>query len=114
MKNCHILDRHFVDNEPKKYLLTDIIYIPFNDCFIYFSTILDTCTKEVLTYKYSLSLKIDFVKETLIILIEEYGNELTNETIIHSNQGSHYIFHVFIDTVEEMNLIRSMSRRGNC
>ena len=48
------------------------------------------------------------------MLKEKHGNELTNETLIHSDQGSHYTSHVFIDTVEEMNLVRSMSRRGNC
>ena len=110
----NILDRHFVDNGPRRHLLTDITYIPFKDHFIYFSTILDACTKEVLAHKYSLSLKIDFVKDTLIMLKDKHGNELTNETLIHSDQGSHYTSHVFIDTVEEMNLVRSMSRRGNC
>ena len=110
----NILNRRFIDNGARMHLLTDITYIPFKEYFIYFTPILDACTKEVLAYKYSLSLKIDFVENLLLELKEKHGNELTDKTLIHSDQGCHYTSHVYIDTVEKMNLIRSMSRRGNC
>ena len=110
----NILDRNFTGLGPRKALLTDITYIPFKDHFIYLSPILDACTKEALAHQMSLSLKEEFVKATLDELQENHGDELTKETLIHSDQGCHYTSHLFIDTVEEMNLIRSMSRRGNC
>lgn len=110
----NILNRRFIDNGPRKHLLTDITYIPFNDYFIYMSVILDACTKEVLAKQYSLSLEVEFVKNTLLELKEKHSKELSPDTLIHSDQGCHYTSHVYIDTVEEMNLVRSMSRRGNC
>ena len=110
----NILNRRFIDNGPRKHLLIDITYIPFKEHFIYLSPIIDACTKEVLAYQYSLSLEVEFVKNTLLQLKEKHLNELTKKTLIHSDQGCHYTSNIYIDTVEEMNLIRSMSRRGNC
>lgn len=110
----NILDRNFTGLGPRKALLTDITYIPFKDHFIYLSPILDACTKETLAHQTSLSLKEEFVKATLDELRNKHGNELTSETLIHSDQGCHYTSRLFINTIEEMNLIRSMSRRGNC
>jgi transposase InsO family protein len=110
----NILDRNFTGLGPRKALLTDITYIPFKDHFIYLSPILDACTKESLAHQTSLSLKEEFVKATLDELRNKHGNELTSETLIHSDQGCHYTSRLFINTIEEMNLIRSMSRRGNC
>lgn len=110
----NVLARNFVGLGARKALLTDITYIPFRGSFIYLSTIIDACTKEALAHKTSLSLKEEFVKSTLDELKEKHGSELSSDTIIHSDQGCHYTSHLFIDTVEEMELVRSMSRRGNC
>ena len=110
----NLLNRRFTDNGPRKHLLTDITYIPYQNHFIYFTPVIDACTREVLAYQYSLSLEIEFVKNTLLQLKENHIKELSKETLIHSDQGCHYTSHIYIDTVEEMNLVRSMSRRGNC
>ena len=110
----NVLNRKFTDNGARTHLLTDITYIPFKDHFIYLSPVLDACTKEILAYQYSLSLKVEFVQNTLLLLKEKHGNELTKDTLIHSDQGCHYTSIIYINTVEEMNLVRSMSRRGNC
>lgn len=110
----NVLDRNFVGLGPRKALLTDITYIPFHGSFIYLSPIIDACTKEALAHQASVSLKEDFVKATLDELREKHGPELSEETLIHSDQGCHYTSRIFIDAVEEMKLTRSMSRRGNC
>ena len=57
---------------------------------------------------------IDFVKESVEILIRDHGISLHKETLIHSDQGSHYTSATFIRIVEDAELRRSMSRRGNC
>ena len=95
-------------------LLTDITYIPYNGEFAYLSTILDAYTKQILSYVLSDSLEIDFVKETVENLIRDHGISLHKETLIHSDQGSHYTSATFIQIIEDCNLRRSMSRRGNC
>lgn len=110
----NLLHREFECYGPRYVLLTDITYIPYNGTFAYLSTILDAYTKQILSYVLSNSLEVDFVKETVEILIRDHGISLHKETLIHSDQGSHYTSTTFIRIVEDAELRRSMSRRGNC
>ena len=80
----------------------------------YLSTILDAFTHEVLAYRVSLSLKVNFVLETTDQLIAEHGSTLDNETIVHSDQGCHYTSYAFIQKLKDAEFVQSMSRRGNC
>ena len=76
--------------------------------------IIDAYTKQVLSYVLSDTMKLDFVLETVKQLLEKYGVDLSQATIIHSDQGVHYTSYKFIEIVENAELRRSMSRRGNC
>ena len=110
----NLLERKFTEYGPRKVLLTDITYIPYNGTFAYLSTILDAYTKQVLSYALSDSLEVDFVLETVNKLIKTHGIELTKETLLHSDQGCHYTSTRFIQLVNDKELRQSMSRRGNC
>ena len=102
----NLLQREFECYGPRMVLLTDITYI--------LSVILDAFTKQVLSYVLSSSLEIDFVKETVEILIRDHGISLHKETIVHSDQGAHYTSLTFIKILKDNDLRQSMSRRGNC
>ena len=108
------VNREFESHGPRAILLTDITYIPLCGRFCYLSTILDACTKQVLAYVMSGSLEVDFVLETVQLLVKHHGISLSKETVIHSDQGTHYTSLKFIQLVENSALRRSMSRRGNC
>ena len=110
----NLLERKFREYGPRKVLLTDITYIPYNGTFAYLSTILDAYTKQILSYVLSDSLEVDFVLETVKKLIRDHGIELTKETLIHSDQGCHYTSMRFIELVKDKELRQSMSRKGNC
>ena len=110
----NLLNREFMDHGARKVLLTDITYIPYNGIFCYLSTIIDAYTKQVLAYVLSESLEVDFVLETVNMLVEQHGISLETETLIHSDQGCHYTSYRFIQIVKDSGLRRSMSRRGNC
>ena len=111
---ANILDRQFEAYGPRIVLLTDITYIQYNGTFAYLSVIMDAFTKQVLAHVLSDSLEVDFVLETVNMLINEHGVSLHAETIIHSDQGCHYTSHKFIDIIKDRGLRQSMSRRGNC
>lgn len=94
----NLVNREFENHGPRKVLLTDITYLPYNNTFAYLSTVIDAFTKQVLSYALSDNLKEDFVLET----------------IVHSDQGVHYSCYRFIEIINDSHLRRSMSRRGNC
>ena len=110
----NILNREFKNHGPRMVLLTDITYIPYNNTRCYLSTILDAFTKEILAYVLSESLEVDFVLETVNILIEKHGISLSAKTLVHSDQGCHYTSYSFIQILKDKNLRQSMSRKGNC
>ena len=110
----NILNREFREHGPRMVLLTDITYIPYNNTRCYLSTILDAFTKELLAYVLSESLEVDFVLETVNILIEKHGISLSNQTLVHSDQGCHYTSYSFIQILKDKSLRQSMSRKGNC
>lgn len=111
----NIVNREFEEHGPRKILLTDITYIINGKApRCYMSTIIDACTKELLSWVLSESLEIGFVLETVKQLIEKHGTDLSTETLIHSDQGSHYTSIKFIQLLKDNELRQSMSRRANC
>lgn len=110
----NILNREFKDHGPRKVLLTDITYIPCCGVFFYLSVIKDAYTMQILSHVLSESLEVDFVLETVNRLIEKHGTSLDAETLIHSDQGSHYTSKRFRQIISDYQFRQSMSRRGNC
>ena len=110
----YILDRKFTEYDPRMVLLTDITYLPYNEMFAFLSTILDAFTRQVLSYVLSESLEVDFVLETVNLLIERHGVSLNAETLINSDQGSQYTCCSFMQLVKDKGLRQSMSHKGNC
>jgi len=111
----NLLNREFRLHGPRMVLLTDITYIIYGaGKRSYLSTIIDAYTKQVLAYVFSNSLALDFVLETVQILINDHGISLHAETLVNSDQGTHYTSYKFIRLLKDKNLRQSMSRRANC
>ena len=111
----NLVNREFESYGPRKILLTDITYIINHKApRCYMTTIIDAFTKELLAWQLSESMEVDFVLATVKQLIEEYGDELLKaDTIIHSDQGSHYTSIRFTQLQKDSELRQSMSRRAN-
>jgi len=68
-------------------------------CQPYQSGILYAYTKQLLAYTVSSFLKVDFVLAALKMLIEMHGAELSDETLIHGDQGTHFTSLKYIQLV---------------
>lgn len=111
----NLVNREFQKHGPGRILLTDITYLFYNHGNkAYLSVIKDGCTKQVMAYVTSESLEVDFVLETVNMLINNHGISLSSETILHSDQGCHYTSISFRKLLKDKELRQSMSRRGNC
>lgn len=109
------LEREFCEYGPRAVLLTDITYLPYQDGgFAYLSVIMDAFTKEVLAWRISDSLAVRFVMDTISDLLLNHGSELTENTLIHSDQGSHYTSVPYREALKDHGFLQSMSRRGVC
>jgi transposase InsO family protein len=111
----NLLNREFESRGPRKVLLTDITYIINGKApRCYMCTIIDACTKEILAWTLSISLEVDFVLDAANIMLEDHGVSISAETLIHSDQGSHYKSVKFVRLVKDSELRQSMSRKANC
>lgn len=108
------VNREFRKHGPRKILLTDITYIRLKNEFCYLSVIKDAYTMQILAYRLSESLEVDFVLDTVNQLLSKHKCSLDDETIIHSDQGCHYTSVAFRTLVSNSSLRQSMSRKGNC
>ena len=118
MKTNHVAEnkvqREFRRFAPRKALLTDITYLFYRNGVCYLSPILDVCTHEVLAYQLSDNLRVDFVLNMVDDLCAQYGAELDDSTIVHSDRGCHYTSNAFIQKLRDASFVQSMSRKGNC
>lgn len=110
----NVIQREFKQFGPRQALLTDITYLFYNGGVCYLSPVIDVCTHEVLAYKLSDNLKVDFVLSMVDDLLKKYGAELDDDVIVHSDQGCHYTSNAFIGKLREVGFVQSMSRKGNC
>ena len=113
--SANLVNREFKEHGPRTILLTDITYLFYNHgSKAYLSVIKDAYTKQVLAYTVSQSLAVDFVLETVNMLIRDHGVSLSGGAILHSDQGFHYTSISFRQLLKDKKLRQSMSRRGNC
>ena len=110
------LDRKFAQETPYKFFSTDITYTFFNNRPAYLSVIKDIASGEVVAWELSRRIDMDLVMNTL----EKMKNNPNLSTVsfedilIHSDQGFHYTNPLYINLVKDLNMIQSMSRKGNC
>lgn len=114
--NVHknILNREFRQYGPGLVFGTDITYLKYNGRFAYLSTIKDFYTNEIVAYKLSKNLELNFVLETVKELLENPEIQVHQNALIQSDQGCHYTSSRYQALLKKHNIIQSMSRRGNC
>jgi len=110
------LNRAFNVSKPLKVFSTDITYLPFNHRFAYLSVVKDIASGEVVAWKLSMHLEMSLMLDT----VEAMQNNpaltpaVLRDILIHSDQGFHYTNPLYIEKIKGLNMVQSMSRRGNC
>lgn len=109
----NVLDRNFKQFTPRKIFCSDITYLYYGyGQKAYLQAIKDVATKEIVSWELSNNLALEFVLKSIDNL-KDIGI-LENQSIIHSDQGAHYTSPEYIKKVKDLNLVQSMSRKGNC
>lgn len=99
------LNRVFTQIIPHRFFCTDITYLFFNNRVAYLK---DIATGEIVAWHASQSITMELVLGT-ISQMSNYQNAM-----IHSDQGFHYTNPEYIKKVKTLEMIQSMSRKGNC
>lgn len=108
----NILDRQFSQHAPLKALCTDITYLYYaQGCKAYLSVVKDIATREAVSWELSMNIDLEFVLKTIDKL---NFLDLPEDCLIHSDQGFHYTNPLYIEKIKQLNVVQSMSRKGNC
>ena len=110
------LDREFEQAIPLKIFCTDITYLFFNRHLAYLSVIKDVCSGEIVAWKLSQHINMDLVLGTINEMKNNHSLPIESfkDILIHSDQGFHYTNPQYISMIKDLNMIQSMSRKGNC
>lgn len=107
----NLLNREFKSGDVLQKILTDISYLRCKFGFVYLSAAKDSVTNEIVAFNVKDNLGLDL---SLDILDELSKLKLATNVMVHSDQGVHYTAKRYRELMEELGLIQSMSRRGNC
>jgi putative transposase len=103
------LDRAFDQTVPFTVFCTDITYIPFQSAFAYLSVVKDIASGEVVAWNLS-----DGLEEALVLDTIRNMPRVSDDAMIHSDQGFHYTNPQYIKAVEALGMAQSMSGKGSC
>jgi putative transposase len=108
----NVLDRNFEVDAPDVAWVTDITYVWTAEGWLYLAAILDLFSRRVVGL--AMSERID---RTLVLeaLRNAVGRRLPNAGLLHhSDRGSQYASGDYQDALDELGVVCSMSRKGNC
>jgi len=109
----NILDRQFNQPKANTHWVADITYISSQQGWSYLACVLDLGTKEIVGWALSKHPNTKLVIAALTNAIKRKNPE-TNKLLHHTDQGTQYTANTFAKYCDNLNITRSMSRRGNC
>ena len=107
------MNRDFHTTKPYEKAGTDITMFRTEKGPVYLSPVIDFDSREVLSYTLGTNAKMDKITKMLDLLKKQHSNRVKG-MMIQSDQGIQYQNSRYQTKLEEMGIIQSMSRKGNC
>jgi transposase InsO family protein len=108
----NILDRKFEVDAPNVAWVTDITYVWTAEGWLYLAAILDLFSRRVVGFAMSERIDRALVLDALRAAV---GRRAPNLGLVHhSDRGSQYASNDYQDALENLGVVCSMSRKGNC
>lgn len=106
------LGQHFECEKPDRIWLADITYVATDEGFLYVAAMKDLCTKKIVGWSMSTTIDATLALDALSMALSR--QKPAAGLVVHSDRGSQYASGVFRQKLRELNMLQSMSRRGNC
>jgi len=108
----NLLDRKFETLEPNKVWVSDITYVASDEGWLYVAAVKDLFNREVVGYAMSDRMTQGLVGTALIRAVK--ARKPRAGLIFHSDRGSQYCSNNFRYILNQLGMIQSMSRKGDC
>jgi len=112
----NVLDRNFTTEEQNKVWVSDITYVATEQGWLYLTTIIDLFDRKVIGWALSTTMKAKYTTIAAFKMAKNNRPIQAYQTLIfHSDRGIQYACEAFTTLLDShQNIIRSMSRKGNC
>jgi putative transposase len=108
----NVLDRKFEVDAPDVAWVTDITYVWTSEGWLYLAAILDLFSRRVVGFAMSERIDRALVLEALRVAV---GRRVPNAGLVHhSDRGSQYASNDYRNALDDLGVVCSMSRKGNC
>jgi putative transposase len=108
----NVLDRKFEVDAPNIAWVTDITYVWTSEGWLYLAAILDLFSRRVVGFAMSERIDRALVLKALAAAV---GRRVPNAGLVHhSDRGSQYASNDYQTALDELGVVCSMSRKGNC
>jgi transposase InsO family protein len=108
----NVLGRHFASDGPNRKWVSDITYIRVGRGWAYLAVVLDLFSRAVAGWALD-----THVRETLILealRMAAARRDISEGLLLHSDRGVQYRGNEYQNTLEDLGIVASMSRKGNC
>lgn len=108
----NLLKRQFKVDQPNRYWVGDITYIPTDQGWLYLATVIDLYSRQVVGWSMANHMKAELVNDALNMAIT--FRKPDKGLIWHSDRGSQYASDSHRQILQKYGIKQSMSRRGDC
>lgn len=108
----NLLDRDFTAAGPNQKWLTDITYIPTREGWLYLAAVLDVFSRRIVGWSMSDRIDTELVTSALQMATTQRSPEAG--LLHHSDRGVQYASDAYRQILDELGVVCSMSRKGNC
>jgi putative transposase len=110
--NTNLLRQNFTSEKPNQKWCTDVTYIPTRQGFVYLAIIIDFFDGAILRHALSRSNSIHLVLQALRSATSKLPTP--PGVIMQSDQGFQFQSQAYCSLTEQLGILPSMSRKGNC
>lgn len=108
----NLLDRKFNVDQPNRYFVGDITYIPTDEGWLYLAIVIDLFSRKVVGWSIKSNMKADLVNQALLMAI--WQRKPAKGLVWHTDRGSQYASDSHLKIISQYHIIQSMCRKGNC
>jgi transposase InsO family protein len=109
----NILGQDFTAQKPNQKLVSDVTFIHTRKGWLYLAAVMDLYSRLVVGWAMGNSNSSELVENALKIASNRRGDAIRG-VLLHSDQGSQYASTSYQKQLHELDIVCSMSRKGNC
>ncbi len=108
----NVLNRRFRTTQPNQAWVGDVTFIATREGWLFLAIVIDLYSRSVVGWSMSTRNNTELVREALEMAVDQ--RQPLAGLIHHTDQGQNYMAKSYRDRVEELGVVSSMSRKGNC